>query len=65
MWPRGARSSSALSVGSPALLYKTWAAFDLRRILYPAPFCTVPCYKGMASRAGAGRQPVPVPKPAR
>ena len=25
------------------------------------PLCTVPCYKGMASRAGAGRQPVPVP----
>ena len=23
--------------------------------------CTVPCYKGMASRAGAGRQPVPAP----
>ena len=29
MWPRGARSSLALRVGSPALLYETWAAFDL------------------------------------
>ena len=24
MWPRGATSSLALPVGSPALLYKTW-----------------------------------------
>ena len=48
MWPRGAKSSLAAQPCSTR---------PGRPSTFELILCTVPCYKGMASWAGAGRQP--------